>query len=156
MRFYLVDRVDEIVPGRYATGVKAVSLTDDFIHDHFPGHPLFPGTLMLEALAQLGGFLVDASHQGDPDQRAVLAQIDRARFAHPARPGDLLTLRCELTSRLGSGAQLEARVRLGEERVASALLTFVMKSVDSARIHDQRRELYSLWTRHLKLDFAIR
>lgn len=156
MRFFLVDRVDEIVPGRYATGVKAVSLTDDFIHDHFPGQPLFPGTLMLEAMAQLGGFLVDASHQGDPDQRAILAQIDRARFAHPARPGDVLHLRCELSSSLGGGAQVEARIRLGEQRVSSALLTFVMKSAESERIQDQRRELYRLWTRHLTLDFVIR
>lgn len=156
MRFFLVDRVDELVPGKSITGVKAVTLTDEIMHDHFPGQPLFPGTLMLEALAQLGGFLVDVSHQGDPDQRAVLAQIDRARFSHPARPGDVLSLRCELSSVLGGAAQVEGRMTLGEQKVASALLTFVMKNVESTRIHEQRRELYSLWTRHLQLGFAIR
>lgn len=156
MRFFLVDRVDEIVPGQHARGVKAVTLTDQFIHDHFPGQPLFPGCLMLEAMAQLGGFLVDSSHQGDPDQRAILAQVDKCKFSHPARPGDLLCVHVQMTSSLGGATLVEGRISLGEQRVASALLTFVMQSVDSPRIHEQRRELYALWTRHLKLDFSIR
>ncbi|MGE0489223.1 MAG: 3-hydroxyacyl-ACP dehydratase FabZ family protein [Vulcanimicrobiota bacterium] len=156
MRFFLVDRVDELIPGQSIRGVKAVSLSEDYLHDHFPGHPLFPGTLMVEALAQLGGFLVDISHCEDPQQRAILAQIDQARFTHPARPGDVLSLSCELSSSLGGAAQVEGRIQLGEQQVARALLTFVLRAVDSPRVHEQRRELYSLWTRHLKLDFAIR
>lgn len=155
VRFFLVDRVDEIVPGRRIRGVKAVTLSENYLHDHFPDHPLFPGTLMIESLAQLGGMLVELSHPADPQPRAVLAQIDRAKFYHPARPGDLLELQCDLASSLSGAAQVEACIVIGEQKVARAHLTFVLREVESERVHQQRRELYALWTRHLQLDFQL-
>ena len=149
MRFFLVDRVDEIIPGESCRGVKGITLTEDYLHDHFPENPLFPGTLMVEALAQLGGFLVESSCPAEPQPRAVLAQIDRAKFYQPVRPGDQLELRCKLLSTLEGAAQVEGQAFVGSTRVARATLTFVLRQVTSEKVHEQRRQLYHLWTSHL-------
>jgi len=59
MRFYLYDRVEEICYGRYMVAVKCITLADDVFDEHFPGHPIFPGSLIMEGLAQLGGALFE-------------------------------------------------------------------------------------------------
>lgn len=148
MRFFLVDRVDEVRPGELVRGVKCVTLSEQVLHDHFPDHPLYPGTLIVEALAQLGGFLVESSLPASM-RRAVLGQIEQARFYRPARPGDRLELTCRLSSLLEAGAQVEAEARVEGERSATARLTYALREVESERVHQQRRELYALWTRHL-------
>ncbi len=158
MRFFFVDRVDEIKPGESARGTKNITVNEDFLEDHFPDHPIYPGNLIVEALAQLGGFLVETSFNQSDDnlRRAVLAQVDRARFYEPATPGDQVELLCELSSTLEGAAQVKGEARINGKRTASAILTFVLWKVDSVRVHQQRRALYSQWTRHLKLDFPIR
>ena len=69
-----------LAPGEMARGVKCVSLSDEILHDHFPDHPIMPGLLVLEAAAQLGGFLIEMSlnRESDPLTRALLVQIDAA------------------------------------------------------------------------------
>jgi 3-hydroxyacyl-[acyl-carrier-protein] dehydratase len=148
MRFFLVDKVTELVPGERARGVKNITLTDEAAHDHFPDHPIFPGTLIVEALAQLGGFLIEASGTA-PLERALLAQIDRAKFVAPAWAGDQLELLVTLEQRLDSAAQIAAEARVGAREVARARLTFLLKRIESERVHEQRRWLYALWTRDL-------
>jgi 3-hydroxyacyl-[acyl-carrier-protein] dehydratase len=158
MRFFLVDRVLEIRPGEFARGVKNVALGEDFLHDHFPDNPLLPGTLLVEALAQLGGFLVECTiNAGDAEvRRAVLAQIERAKFYEPIGPGDQVELRCDLVSALEGAARVSAEARVGGARAAVATLTFVARRVDSEKVHQQRRDVYAIWTRGLTLDFPIR
>lgn len=155
MRFFLVDRVDELVPAQLARGVKAITLSEGFLHDHFPEHPLMPGTLMIEALAQLGGLLVEVSHPQEVGRRAVLAQVDRAKFHHPARPGEVVQLECRYSSQVGPAVQVEGLAWVAGQKAVRADLTFVLKEVESSRVHQQRRELYALWTRHLQLDFPL-
>src|SRR6185295_4742030 len=89
MRYILLDRVTELEPGRRARGKKAITLTDDVLHDHFPDFPIYPGALLVEAAAQLAGFLLEKSRNqpGEPEARALLVQIDRTKFYRPARPG---------------------------------------------------------------------
>jgi 3-hydroxyacyl-[acyl-carrier-protein] dehydratase len=157
MRFYFVDRVDEIRPGELARGVKNVAMSEDVLDEHFPDHPLYPGTLVVEALAQLGGFLVECSSRegpGDP-RRAVLAQIDKAKFHHPCRPGDQIELGCALVSTLEGAARVEGEARVQGELAAHATLTYRLVKVESEEVHRQRRTLYRLWTQHLSLGFAI-
>src|SRR3989475_11767005 len=88
MRFFLIDRVTEIVPGHRARGIKTVSLSDEILHDHFPDYPVMPGALVLEAAAQLGGFLAEMSvnKPGAPLLRAVLVAVDPAKVYEPAGP----------------------------------------------------------------------
>lgn len=154
MRFFLIDRVDELVVGERIRGVKCVTLTDEVLHDHFPGFPILPGILIVEAVAQLSGYLLettyvrDAPRQGDP-LRAVLSQIDRAKFYAPAAPGDRLVLEARISSIVGAAAQVQGLVTLEGKKAASVNLTFVLRAIDAPAVHEQRRSLYRLWTRHL-------
>lgn len=151
MRYFLIDKVLELQPGERIRGVKCVTLSDEILHDHFPDHPILPGVLVVEAAAQLAGYLLEVTFHrpGTTPARAVLAQIQNAKFHEACGPGDRLEIECLLRSRLEGAAQVEAEMRVGDRRVARAALTFVMKSVDSERVHEQRRMLYRLWTRDL-------
>jgi 3-hydroxymyristoyl/3-hydroxydecanoyl-(acyl carrier protein) dehydratase len=157
MRFFLIDRVTELVAGERARGIKTVSLSDEVLHDHFPDYPVLPGALVLESAAQLGGFLVEMSvnKPGAPLLRAVLVQVDQARFHEPAGPGDTLEVTVTLDSTLAGAAQVAAEVRAGQRRIARATLTFVLRSIDSERVHEQRRALYRVWTRTLEPPITI-
>src|SRR5215813_10556804 len=95
MRYLLLDRITELSPPEHATAIKCISLAEDVFVDHFPGYPVMPGALLLEALAQLGGALLEATMEsrGMGDRVAVLSMADRAKFRHFARPGDRLLLR---------------------------------------------------------------
>lgn len=152
MRYYLIDKVTELVPGERIRGLKCISLSDEVLHDHFPDFPVMPGALIVEAAAQLAGFLLEATvNQPDrPLLRALLVQIEDARFHDTAGPGETLDIAVRLESRLETAAQVSAEVRAGDRRVARARLTFVMKAIDSEKVHEQRRYVYRLWTRELK------
>lgn len=89
--FMLVDRVTELVPGERIAGYKNITYNEPFFQGHFPGAPIMPGVLLLEAMAQLSGILLLQK----PEDRGSLAYfmaIDRARFRKPVQPGDRLDL----------------------------------------------------------------
>ncbi len=89
----LIDRMTDIVPNVSATGVKAVSMNEPAFLGHFPGHPIFPGVLIVEAMAQTAGALVMHSMGARAGDKIVYFMgIDKARFRHPVVPGDLMTL----------------------------------------------------------------
>ena len=121
------------------------------LHDHFPDFPVLPGTLIVEAVAQLAGYLLEVTYHRPPElpRRAVLCQIENARFDEPAGPGECLDITCKITSTLDSAARISGEVHSGERRIARVGLTFLMKAIDSERVHEQRRSLYRLWTRGL-------
>lgn len=183
MRFLLVDKVEEVIPGESIRGIKNVTLSEDFLADHFPDHPVFPGTLLIEALAQLGGFLAEATcnmgaaaaggifgtgaaegagatesvgEGGGEVRRAVLAQVDKAKFHRPCVPGDQIELRCRMVSRLEGAVELEGEALVKGQRVAQAMLIFRLLRVDSEKVQAHRRELYRFWTRDLDLPWPIR
>jgi 3-hydroxyacyl-[acyl-carrier-protein] dehydratase len=157
MRFFLIDKVTELVPGEHVRGVKNVTLTDEILHDHFPDHPIMPGVLVLEAASQLAGFLLEMTlnKSGAPPCRALLVQVDLAKFHEPAGPGDQLDILVRIESLRESAAQVVTEVTAGPKRVARAGLTFVMRQVESPRVHEQRRYIYKLWTRELKTPVEI-
>ena len=157
MRYFLVDKVTELHPGELIRGIKCVSLSDEVLHDHFPDFPVMPGALIVEAGAQLAGLLLEATfnHPERPLLRALMVQIQDARFYETVGPGDTIELTARLESRLEAAAQASVEAQVGTARVARATLTFVMKAIDSERVHEQRRYVYRLWTRDLKPPIAI-
>ena len=152
MRYFMIDRVVEFAPGEFARGVKCVTLTDETLHDHFPDHPVLPGALILEACAQLGGFLLEESPAVSDGgaRRALLVQIDKAKFHETCGPGDRLEIEATLGAIREDAAQVDAEVSVEGRRVARAQLTFMMKEIPSRRLRAQRRYLYHLWTKNLK------
>ncbi|HEX8891446.1 MAG TPA: 3-hydroxyacyl-ACP dehydratase FabZ [Pyrinomonadaceae bacterium] len=114
--FLLVDRIIELVPGTRIVGIKQVTINEPFFQGHFPGAPVMPGVLIVEAMAQVGAVYA-LSQIEDRDKKLVLfSGIDNARFRRPVTPGDTLTI--EVTPvRVGSRVQ---RMR-GEARVDGQL-----------------------------------
>ncbi len=96
--FLLVDRVIECVPGKRIEAIKNVTVNEPFFSGHFPGRPVMPGVMILEALAQAAGILAFKTAGVVPDQhsRFYFVGIDRARFRRPVEPGDQLVLKAML------------------------------------------------------------
>ena len=148
MRFFLVDKVTELEPGSHICGIKCVSLTEQVLHDHFPDHPIMPGTLLVEGLAQLAGFLLERTWK-EPKTRAVLLQLKNAKFRAVATPGDRLEMRVSLESQLGGSSRISGVIDCEGKRIADASLTFSKQTIESEKLHRQREDLYRLWTTDL-------
>jgi 3-hydroxyacyl-[acyl-carrier-protein] dehydratase len=150
MRYFMIDRVTEFVSGQRAAGVKNITLSDEILHDHFPDYPVFPGAFVVEAMAQLGGFLIEMSlNRPGFIRRAMLARIDQAKFHKTAEPGDQMLLSVQFSQQMEDAVKIRAEAAISGEKSAVAELTFVLKTIDSERIHEQRRYIYKLWTKHL-------
>ena len=98
MRFYLVDRIQEICLGKYVEGLKCISMSDDIFNEHFPGYPIFPGSLILEGLAQMSGLFFEycLHKQGITGKRAALTMINRMKYRKVVIPGDRLNYRADV------------------------------------------------------------
>ena len=87
--FLLVDRILEMELGRRVVGIKSVTINEPFFPGHFPGHPIMPGVLILEAMAQVGGFLLMRSLDSRAEKKVMyFTGIDKAKFRRPVVPGD--------------------------------------------------------------------
>ena len=118
--FILVDRVLEIVPDERIVGLKNVTINEPFFQGHFPGTPVMPGVLIIEAMAQVGGILVYAS-LADKNKRLIYFMgIDRARFRKPVIPGDQLRLDINWTKRRGDVSKMSAKATVDGVLVAEA------------------------------------
>jgi len=91
--FLLIDRVQDIVLGESAVGIKNVTINEPFFQGHFPGHPIMPGVLIIEAMAQTSGVLVVKSTGKQENRTVYFMTVDQARFRKPVLPGDQLELR---------------------------------------------------------------
>jgi 3-hydroxyacyl-[acyl-carrier-protein] dehydratase len=101
--FLLVDRVTEIETGKKLVAFKNVTINEEFFNGHFPGQPVMPGVLQLEALAQAGALLAYKSSTLNPDELVIfLMSIDNAKFRKPVVPGDKLVLTAEAVKNKGA------------------------------------------------------
>jgi beta-hydroxyacyl-ACP dehydratase FabZ len=98
--FLLVDRIVEWDPGKRIVGVKNVTINEPFFQGHFPGHPIMPGVLIIEAVAQAGGILA-LKAMGGGKRIAYFAGIDNCKFRRPVVPGDQLRLEVTVLARKG-------------------------------------------------------
>ena len=121
--FLLIDEVLELEPGVRVVARKRV--TDELCAGHFPGNPIMPGVLMVEALAQAGAVavLAEEEHRG---KLALFAGIDDVRFKRIVRPGDELVLTCEVETVRGRIGKGKARATVGDELAVRGTLTFAL------------------------------
>jgi 3-hydroxyacyl-[acyl-carrier-protein] dehydratase len=121
--FVLLDRVIDIQPRKSARAYKAVTYTEPFFPGHFPGRPIFPGVLILEALAQLVGVLAYASEPFDSNQKIMYFMgIDRARFRTAVVPGDRMLLEVEVLQRKSNIWKCSGSARVDDALCAGAQL----------------------------------
>lgn len=120
--FLLVDRVIECVPGESLVAIKNVSANEPYFLGHFPGRPVMPGVIIIEALAQASGLLAFATADYSPDDDALLyfVGIDKARFRRPVEPGDQLLMTIRLLRTLKGIWKFETRAEVEGELVATA------------------------------------
>jgi 3-hydroxyacyl-[acyl-carrier-protein] dehydratase len=121
--FLLVDRVVELEPHKRVRAIKNVSINEPFFQGHFPGHPVMPGVLVIEAMAQAGGLLSQlSSPENCPSRQKLfyLVKVDKARFSRMVVPGDQLELDVELKRTLRGMAQYLCVARVDGKEVASA------------------------------------
>jgi len=123
--FLLVDKILEIEPEKYAKGLKNVTINEPFFQGHFPGYPIMPGVLIVEALAQVGAcaLLSSEKYKG---KLILFAGIDNMRFKKRVLPGDTLTLEVSILKIKGSVGKGKATAYVGEDIVAEGELTFAV------------------------------
>ncbi|HXE30637.1 MAG TPA: 3-hydroxyacyl-ACP dehydratase FabZ family protein [Terriglobales bacterium] len=124
MRYLLLDRIVEMKPGAYAVGHKCAAMTEDYFADHFPGFPVVPGVLIVEAMAQLAGRLITYSVLAETGDKVlpVLLGIQNARFRRFVRPGDTMVIRAELTAMVDGAGRCKGAVKVNDTLVATAEL----------------------------------
>jgi 3-hydroxyacyl-[acyl-carrier-protein] dehydratase len=119
----LIDRVLEVLPGERIRALKCVSASEPALAGHFPGRPVMPGVLLLEAMAQAGALLVHATEPFDASRQSIsLLGVDRARFRRFVLPGDRLELDCAIISRRSNTWRLKASATVDQELAAEAML----------------------------------
>jgi UDP-3-O-[3-hydroxymyristoyl] N-acetylglucosamine deacetylase/3-hydroxyacyl-[acyl-carrier-protein] dehydratase len=120
--FLLVDRITELEPGKKVTGIKNVTINEPFFQGHFPGHPIMPAVLIVEAMAQVGGVLLLSSVEDPRGKLVYFSGIDEARFRQPVTPGDQLRFELELVKLRGPICKMTGTAWVGDTKVAEANL----------------------------------
>jgi UDP-3-O-[3-hydroxymyristoyl] N-acetylglucosamine deacetylase/3-hydroxyacyl-[acyl-carrier-protein] dehydratase len=118
--FLLVDRVLEIDPGKRIVGIKNVTINEPFFQGHFPGHPIMPGVLIIEAMAQVGGMLLMGAIS-DPDKKVVyFTSLNNVKWRRPVKPGDQLRFELDLLQVRGMMCKMHGVAKVDGEVVAEA------------------------------------
>ena len=124
--FLLVDRIVEVnLDEDRIMRIKNVSFNEHFFQGHFPEMPIMPGVLILEAMAQLGAALVRLKG-GDHDKIAVMMNVNSAKFRHPVKPGDVLTLHGEGLHFSSRAGKIRGRALVGDKLAAEAEVSFAL------------------------------
>ena len=125
--FLLVDRITDLKQGEYIEGFKNVSISEPVFQGHFPDHPIYPGVMIIEGMAQAGGVLafksMDNASQEEIENKVVyFMSIDKAKFRAPVTPGDQLVYKINVIKNKGAVWQLDAKAYVDDKVVAQAEL----------------------------------
>jgi 3-hydroxyacyl-[acyl-carrier-protein] dehydratase len=129
MRWFWLDRFTEFTSGTRATALKSVALSEEHLHDHWPGYPVMPNSLIAEGMAQAGGLLVSEIYRFS--ELVVLAKFSRCAFDGLARPGDVLTYRAIVDQAKDAGASVTVTAHVGDRPQAEAEIFFARLDANS-------------------------
>ena len=119
--FLLIDRAEDYRPHRSIVGIKCVTMNEPFFVGHFPGQPVMPGVLIIEAMAQSGGVLMSKSLDIDTRGKGIMfILVDNCRFRHPVKPGDVLRMPVEVVRARGDVFKFRGRGMVGDKVAAEA------------------------------------
>ena len=122
MRWFWIDRFVEFVDGSHAKAIKNVSLSEEHMHDHFPGFPVMPQSLMLEGMAQTGGILLGKVNQFELP--VILAKVPKMTYHAWAIPGDTLTYTAKLIDARAEGGMVEVTAHVGDRLIAEGEIVY--------------------------------
>ena len=121
--FRFVDRLTQLNPGQSGEGEYTVRGSEPFLRGHFPGEPIFPGVLLVEAAAQLAGVVAQSDPAIQPLKNLKLAALRNVKILGTARPGETILLAAKVAGRLGNLVQAQATARLGDTVLLTAEMT---------------------------------
>ncbi len=152
MRFFLIDRVTAWVPRERAEAVKNISLSEDYLRDHFPRTPTMPGVLMLEAMAQLSGILLEDAVLATQGRKttAVLSIVERAKFRRLVKPGDQLRIVVDGVEVREASGRSRGKAFVGDDLAASADLMFTWFDLKDEHLQKKRQEVVDIWMRGVR------
>ena len=149
MRWFWIDRFEEFDSGRRAVAVKNVSLAEEHLHDHYPGYPVMPGSLMLEGMAQTGGILLGEHY--DFEHIVILAKVPKVTYHEPVLPGDAIRYEATLETSNDAGGMTAVRATVtppgqsGPSRlVAEANIVFAHVDDAEGAAADQKNFVFEL------------
>jgi len=122
----LIDRIVEIDAGKRIVGIKNVTANEQFFQGHFPGAPVMPGVLIVEAMAQCGAVMILRDIPDREKKLFLFGGVDKARFRRPVIPGDQLRLECEVLQRRSNSIKFRGTATVNGELVAEAEMLSVM------------------------------
>lgn len=121
--FLLVDRITEIIRTKRIVAIKNVTVNEPYFVGHFPDHPIMPGVLVVEAMAQAGGVLL-LTEFPDRDERLLLfTGIDKAKFRRPVAPGDQLRIEVDVLVWRGTAGRMQGKAYVGDKLACEAIIT---------------------------------
>jgi len=141
MRWLMGDRFTELVRGERARAVRSVTLGEDHIHDHFPGYPTWPRSLIVEGLAQTGGVLVGLSTGFK--EMVVLAKVEKVTFYDLVLPGELMTFDVDLEELREEGARIRGKVTVDGRKIAEGAIMFAHVDRAAASIASDENVVFS-------------
>ncbi len=160
MRFTLIDRIVELEPCVRITAIKTLTMTEEYLADHFPRFPVMPGVLMLESLTQAGAWLVRVS-EDFAHSMVVLKQANNVKFTQFVEPGQTLTVTAEVLKFDEGDVKLKAYGTVGGKVILNARLTLScynladrdpeQEATDIATCRDLREQLATLYQPHLEV-----
>lgn len=127
--FLLVDRIIELEPMKYAVGIKNITMNEPQFHGHFPERPIMPGVLILEAMAQVGGFalLYPEENRG---KLPYFGGMDNVKFKRPVIPGDQLVMKSEIVKIRGEFGRVHCEAYVDDKLVAQGDFTFALQKAN--------------------------
>lgn len=146
MRFLLVDSILELKSGQAASGVKNVTMSEDFLALHFPDFPVMPGTLIAEALVQLADWVIRESTAFQ--QMGMVVAFEQLKFRQMVRPGDQLRLAVEIVARDDDRARVQGKAFCKDVAVAVARFTLELQPLQPLQAPEDARKLFESLARY--------